>query len=202
MILNTATGNEIDQTLFMVLVPSSTAAHDFDALTRQHKDVVYRQLIRVCGNREDAEDVLVEALLKAYRHLDQLRDSAAFRAWLTQIAKRVCWQLKEHEALQPLIRLSELDEEGREIPGPDPTPELLLARREMKQFLDEAIVSLPAEYQAVYRLRDIDDRPGDEVAQQLGISRAALKSRLHRARAMVRDHLDTALAGNCGRTTL
>jgi RNA polymerase sigma-70 factor, ECF subfamily len=176
--------------------------HDFDSLTRQHKDVVYRQLIRVCGNREDAEDVLVEALLKAYRHLDQLRDSAAFRAWLTQIAKRVCWQLKEREALQPLIQLSELDDEGREIPGPEPTPELQLARRQMKQFLDDAVASLPAEYQSVYKLRDIDDGAGDEVAKQLGISRAAMKSRLHRARAMVREHLDAALAGNCGRASL
>ena len=51
---------------------------DFDALTRQHKDAVYRQMIRVCGNREDAEDVLIEALLKAYRHLDQLRESDSF----------------------------------------------------------------------------------------------------------------------------
>jgi RNA polymerase sigma-70 factor (ECF subfamily) len=168
--------------------------HDFDSLTRQHKDVVYRQLIRVCGNREDAEDVLVEALLKAYRHLDQLRDSAAFRAWLTQIAKRVCWELKEREALQPLIQLSELDDEGREIPALEPTPELQLARRQMKQFLDDAVASLPPEYQSVYKLRDIDNRPGDQVAQHLGISRAAMKSRLHRARNMVREHLDTALA--------
>jgi RNA polymerase sigma-70 factor (ECF subfamily) len=178
------------------LMQVEARSHDFDALTRQHKDVVYRQLIRVCGNREDAEDVLIEALLKAYRHLDQLRDSAAFRAWLTQIAKRVCWQLKEREALLPLLQLSELDKEGREIPGPDPTPELHLARRQMKQFLDDAVAWLPAEYQAVYKLRDIDDHPGDEVAQQLGISRAAMKSRLHRARAMVRDHLDAALTGN------
>ena len=57
---------------------------DFDSLTRLHKDSVYRQMLRVCGNSEDAEDVLVEALLKAYRHLDQLRESAAFRAWLAQ----------------------------------------------------------------------------------------------------------------------
>ncbi len=172
------------------------ATHDFDALTRQHKDVVYRQLIRVCGNREDAEDVLVEALLKAFRHLNQLRDSAAFRAWLTQIAKRVCWQLKEREALLPLLQLSELEEEGREIPGAGPTPELILARRQMKQFLDEAIASLPEEYKAIYKLRDIDGRRGDEVAKQLGMSRAAMKSRLHRARAMVREHLDASLTGN------
>jgi len=200
VILNTATGNGIDQTLFMALGLSNSAEHDFDSLTRQHKDVVYRQLIRFCGNREDAEDVLIEALLKAYRHLDQLRESAAFRTWLTQIAKRVCWQLKEREALQPLIQLSALEEEGREIPGP--TPELQLARWQMKQFLNDAVASLPAEYQAVYKLRDIDDRPGDEVARQLGISRAAMKSRLHRARNMVREHLDAALAGNCERAAL
>ena len=68
----------------------ANAAPNFEALTQQHKDAVYRQMIRVCGNREDAEDVQVEALLKAYRHLDELRDSAAFRGWLAQIARRVC----------------------------------------------------------------------------------------------------------------
>ena len=54
---------------------------NFETLVNQHKDAVYRQMVRVCGNREDAEDVLIEALLKAYRHLDQLRNSVAFRAW-------------------------------------------------------------------------------------------------------------------------
>ena len=170
-----------------------SAARDFESLTRQHKDSVYRQMIRTCGNREDAEDVLVEALLKAYRHLDQLRDSAAFRAWLTQIAKRVCWQLKEREALLPLIQLSTLEDEGREVPSAEPTPELNLARRQMKQFLDDAVSSLPPQYQSVYKMRDIEDRPGDEVARTLGISAAAMKSRLHRAREMVRLHLDAVL---------
>ena len=167
---------------------------DFDALTREHKDSVYRQMLRVCGNREDAEDVLVEALLKAYRHLNQLRDSAAFRAWLAQIARRVCWQLKEREALLPLLQLSTLEQEGREIPGGDATPEAQMAQRQMKQLLDEAIAALPELFREVYRLRDIEDRPGDEVATQLGVSRAAMKSRLHRARDLVRIHLDAALA--------
>lgn len=173
--------------------PEPKAAEHFDTLTRQHKDAVYRQMLRVCGNREDAEDVLVEALLKAYRHLDQLRDSAAFRAWLAQIARRVCWQLKEREALSPLLQLSTLDDEGREIATSDPTPEANVARRQMKQLLDEAIAELPTLYRAVYELRDIEDRPGDEVARKLGISRAAMKSRLHRARDLVRIHLDAAL---------
>jgi RNA polymerase sigma-70 factor, ECF subfamily len=169
-------------------------AHDFEALTHQHKDAVYRQMIRVCGNREDAEDVLIEALLKAYRHLDQLRESAAFRAWLAQIAKRVCWQLKQRESLLPLLQLSTLQDEGLEISGGQPGPEAQLARRQMKQLFDDAVRLLPERYRAVYELRDIEDRPGDEVAQKLGISRAAMKSRLHRAREMVRAHLDHDMA--------
>lgn len=168
-------------------------AADFESLTRQHKDAVYRQMIRVCGNHEDAEDVLVEALVKAYRHLDQLRDSAAFRAWLAQIARRVCWQLKEREALLPLLQLSAIEEEGREVAGHELSPEAQLARRQMKQMLDEAIAALPEAYQQVYRQRDIEDRPGDEVAKELNLSRAAMKSRLHRAREMVRESLDKAL---------
>lgn len=168
-------------------------AQDFETLTRQHKDSVYRQMIRVCGNREDAEDVLVEALLKAYRHLHQLRDSAAFRAWLAQIAKRVCWQLKERESLLPLLQLSTIENEGREIAGSELAPDLQLARQQMKDLLSQAIAALPPLYRSVYELRDLQDQPGDEVAHKLGISRAAMKSRLHRARDLVRAHLDAAL---------
>ncbi len=167
---------------------------DFDALAREHKDAVYRQMIRVCGNREDAEDVLIEALLKAYRHLDQLRESAAFRAWLAQIAKRVCWQLKERESLLPLLQLSILEDEGREVPGSEPPLDVQLARQQMKQLLNQAVDALPALYRPVYQLCDVEDLRGDEAAKRLGISRAAMKSRLHRARDLVRKHLDAALA--------
>lgn len=166
---------------------------DFEELTRQHKDAVYRQMIRVCGNREDAEDVLIEALLKAYHHLDQLRESAAFRAWLAQIARRVCWQLKGRESPLPLLQLSTLHDGGLEIPGDRPGPDAEMARRQMKQLLDDAIAALPLNYRAVYELRDVEGISGDEVARRLHISLAALKSRLHRAREMVRLNLDRAL---------
>jgi RNA polymerase sigma-70 factor, ECF subfamily len=166
---------------------------DFEALANKHKDAVYRQMLRVSDNREDAEDVLVEALLKAYRHLDQLRDAAAFRSWLAQIRRRVCWQLKEREALLLVLELSTLEQEGRELPGPVPTPEAQFARGQMKALLDAASAALPPRYRSVYELRDIEDRPGDEVARQLAISGAAMKSRLHRARELVRNHLDAAV---------
>jgi RNA polymerase sigma-70 factor (ECF subfamily) len=167
---------------------------NFEQLANEHKDTVYRQMIRVCGNREDAEDVLVEALLRAYRHLDELRDSVAFRAWLAQIARRVCWQLKERDALLPLVQLSALEEEGAEIAGTEAAPDTEFASREMKALLNEAITSLPEDYRRVYQMRDVEEMSGAEVSERLGISIPAMKSRLHRAREIVRQQLDAALS--------
>lgn len=166
---------------------------DFETLANEHKDAVYRQMIRVCGNREDAEDVLVESLMTAYRHLGQLREVVAFRSWLAQIARRVCWQLKKREALLPLLQLSALEDEGREISSQEPSIEQQAALKEMKELLWEAVRKLPPEYRSVYEMRDLGEVPGEEVAQRLGISLTAMKSRLHRARDMVREYLDAAL---------
>lgn len=166
---------------------------NFEELANQHKDAVYRHMLRVCGNREDAEDVLIEALLKAYRHLEQLREVAAFQAWLAQIARRACWQLKEREALQPLIQLSMLEEEGTEISDGKRSLESEVAGRQLKKLLDDAVAKLPEGDRDVFLLRDVEEMPGDEVAKRLGISVAAMKSRLHRARAMLRKQLDEVL---------
>lgn len=166
---------------------------NFERLANEHKDAVYRQLIRTCGNREDAEDVLIEALLKAYRNLDQLRAHEAFRAWLGQIGKRVCWQLRKREALMPLLQLSSLEDEGQDLPTADPPLDTTLARQQMKDVLMDAVASLPRDYSEVYRMRDLEGRSGEEVARRLNISLQAMKSRLHRGRAMVRENLDAAL---------
>jgi len=169
---------------------------DFEALANEHKDAIYRQMLRVCGNREDAEDVLIEALLKAYSNMDQLRDAEAFRAWLAQIARRVCWQLKEREALLPLLRLSELEDAGKELQDRAAAPEEMAAVAQMRGLLRSAVAELTPQYREVYELRDLEELPGEEVAARLGLSLRAMKSRLHRARAMVREHMETALAGN------
>ena len=171
---------------------------NFESLVNQHKDAVYRQMVRVCGNREDAEDVLIEALLKAYRNLDQLRDSVAFRAWLAKIASRVCWQMRKREALMPLLQLSTLEQEGAELSSVAPSVEVQIELTQMKQILNEAVAALPDAYRQVYEMRDLQNVPGSAVAQRLGISAAAMKSRLHRARALVRGRLDAALSPKDG----
>ena len=169
---------------------------DFERLANEHKDAVYRQMLRVCGNREDAEDVLIEALLKAYQHMHQLNDPAAFRAWLAQIGRRVSWQLKEREALSPLLQLSMREEEGAAIKDPKPPVDSELALRRMKELLENAVNSCRRLRERVFVLCDMEELPGEEVARRLGISLASMKSRLHRARKLLRERVDAALTGN------
>ena len=168
---------------------------DFEQLSHQHKDAVYRQMVRVCGNREDAEDVLIDALLKAHRSLGNLAAPEAFRTWLGRIANRVCWQLRKREALLPLLQLSMLEEEGSALADRGPSAEDQAASAQMKQIFLTALNSLPEDYRAVYQLRAIEELSGAETAQRLGISLAAMKSRLLRARKILRERLDAVLAG-------
>jgi RNA polymerase sigma-70 factor (ECF subfamily) len=168
---------------------------DFEQLAASHKDAVYRQLLRTCGNREDAEDVLIEALLKAYQNVGQLREDDAFRAWLAQIGRRVCWNLKKRDALAPLIQLSAVEGRGIEPADASPSPEAALARQQLQELLKQAVERLPPDYRTVYVQRELEERSGPEVAKRLGITLAAQKSRLHRARTEVRAFLDRRLAG-------
>jgi RNA polymerase sigma-70 factor (ECF subfamily) len=187
--------------MYLKVAATEWAQVNFESLANEHKDAIYRQMLRVCGNREDAEDVLIEALLKAYTNLDQLRDSESFRAWLAQIARRVCWQLKQQEALLPLLQLSEMESAGHELHDKSAAPEEIVSAAQMKQLLKEAVAQLAPEFRVVYQLRDLDELPGDEVAAMLGISLAAMKSRLHRARTMLRESIESAMLGNPPRTT-
>ncbi len=156
----------------------------YERLVAEHKDAVYRQMIRTCGDYDDAEDVLVEALMKAYRALDQLQDDDYFRAWLATIGRRICGRLRKKEALAPVVALSEVAE-------PAVTQEELdLSLPSVKAQLKAAVEGLPEAYRQVYLLRDIEEVSGEETAERLGISLAAMKSRLHRARGMMREALD------------
>ncbi len=166
---------------------------EFDRLVEQHKDAVYRQMVRMCGNQEDAEDVLSEALLKAYRAMDQLDDTSAFQGWLAIIARRTCGRLKRREALAPLLHLADLAEQGYDPPSEQSLPEEQVIEAETKACIQSVIATLPPLYREVYELRDVQDLPASEVSEKLGISVTAVKSRLHRARAIVRQGVDAGL---------
>jgi len=167
---------------------------NFEELANQHKDAVYRQMLRVCGNQADAEDILMEALLRAYGSLQQLREAESFKAWLGQIARRLCWQMREREAMAPLVQRSVMEAEGRELVSRGVAVDVELASSEIKTLLWKAIDGLPPDAREIYLLRDVEEMSGEEVAAKLGITLPAMKSRLHRARHAVRERLDQVLA--------
>jgi RNA polymerase sigma-70 factor, ECF subfamily len=160
----------------------------FDDLVNQHKDAVYRQMVRACGNQADAEDVLQDALLNAYRALGTLRDQGAFQAWLATIARNACHRLKKKEALQPLLELSERDD--LHVPSPQPSAESQVVQRDLERCVKGALAALPDTFREVLELRDMQGLTAPEAARRLGITVAALKSRLHRARRLLRHELD------------
>jgi RNA polymerase sigma factor (sigma-70 family) len=137
---------------------------------------------RVCVTSEDAEDAVQVALWKLHRQIKILRATAALTAWLFRIIERECFRL-----FRILRRTEPLTEFIEETLYQAPIPHVL------RHDLAVALASLPAVYREVLILRDIDELTAPETAIQLNISVAAVKSRLHRARTMMRDAL---MAGN------
>ena len=170
---------------------------DFEREIARHKDAVYRQMVRVCGDADDAEDVLMEALISAFRASDQLRDATAFRSWLTSIASRACIRLRTSKKSGASLSLDALVEAGMPLPAsPGPEGAARLAEAEMHDCITQVLDSLPQIYRDVYDMREINGESAIATADTLGISVPAVKSRLHRARKLVREGLDRSLCGN------
>ena len=148
---------------------------------------MYRQLVRLCGNHDDAEDALIEALLKAYKASETLRDEGAFRAWLNAIARRACLRLKKKDALLSRVSLTELEQSGFQLAEASPGPSMMMA---MSDCVKQALGNVPEIYREAYVLRDLEGLDIKSAADRLGIGVPALKSRHLRARKLVREALD------------
>ena len=133
---------------------------------------------RACSSGDDAEDAVQIALWQLYRKIGALRTAATFASWLFRIIERECYRLFHARAKLQALDAS-LDDALRQEPLP-------LA---LRKDLIAAIARLPEPYRKILILRDIDELTAPEAADQLGISIDAAKSRLHRARALVRDNL-------------
>ena len=142
---------------------------------------------RACSTSEDAEDAVQIALWQLYRKIGALRTAATFASWLFRIIERECYRLfHAHDKLQAL------DETLDGVLRQEPLPLAL------RKDLVTAIATLPEPYRKILIMRDVDELSAPEAAEQLGISPEAVKSRLHRARSMMREHL---LAGGYLATT-
>jgi RNA polymerase sigma-70 factor (ECF subfamily) len=166
----------------------------FAELVHRYERKIYRLAKNITRNDEDAEDVLQDAFLKAYTHLDNFKGDSKFYTWIVRIAvNEALMRLRKRKTDRsvPLDEPVELGEETvqREIAVWEDNPEQQYSQEEWRRILDEAVESLKPDFRTVFVLRDIEELSTEETAETLGISVPAVKSRLLRARLALRERL-------------
>lgn len=166
----------------------------FSELVRRYENKIFRLALHITQNREDAEDVLQEAFLKAYEHLDQFQGNSKFYTWIVRIAVNQALMKLRRRKTDKSVSLDETIDTGedtmvREIAAWDENPEQRYSRDELGGILDTAVEALEPPYRSVFVLRDIDELSTEETAEALGLSVPAVKSRLLRARLQLREKL-------------
>jgi len=176
--------------------------HDlFYQLIRPYERRVYAAAFAVLHNEADAEDAAQEAVLKAFKHIGQFRAEAKFSTWLTQITLNEARmrKRKQHAHItEPIV--DHQDDEGNYTPRDfadwREIPSETLARKEVREKLAQALDSLGDKYREVFVMRDMHHLSIEETAKTLGISTASVKTRLLRARLMLRDLLAPGFDAN------
>ena len=178
----------------------------FDEFVRRYGDRIYGFGLRMCGEREDARDVVQETLIKAFESLKTLHEPRALRSWLYRVASNACLMKRRKGKFEPKRELSleELMPAGPEsaafeVPDPSATaPDRAAEAEETRRAVREAIRTLAPEYRIVLLLRDIEQLSTQEVATALELPETTIKMRLHRARLAVRRHLEQGPVGREG----
>ena len=172
----------------------------FEILMRRHNQRLYRTARAVVKDEHEVEDVMQQAYINAFTHLHQFEERSQFSTWLTRIT------LNEAFARRRKMRL---DESMSEIPSdredhgefmetltsPHPDPERQAYAQELHRVVEEAVDTLPETYRTVFMLRDIEGLSTRETGEGLGLGDEAVKTRLHRARAMIRRAVTTRIGG-------
>lgn len=159
----------------------------FEALVRATTTEVYTLAYRLTGNEEDARDVVQDAYLRAYKGLARFRGDAQFSTWMHRITANCASTLmsgrrrRRHEELPDDAAIADL--------RPESDPAIMAEAGALRQRLDSALAELPPRLRAVVVLRDVYDLPHEAIAAELGISEAAAKVRLHRARRKLRERM-------------
>ncbi len=176
----------------------------FRELVARYENKAYRLALKMVRDALDAEDVLQETFINAYRHLATFRGDAEFSTWLFRIATNA--SLMKLRSRRPVASLndslseSEDDALPRELVDWSATPEDMLLHGETRAQMDAALATLPETLRAVFVLRDIQGLSVEETARVLDISAANVKTRLHRARFALREALATYFAERMART--
>ena len=156
---------------------------------------VFSFSMKVCGQRQDAEDTMQEVLLKSVPYLPQFDNPKALMVWLYKVAKNRCLMSRRKSKFAPKENLSleELMPDRQELQkllgNPDGTPETFLLRRENAKRLRETVRKLPPDYRLILVLHDMEDLSDGDVAEITGLRLGTIRVRLHRARLFLRKEL-------------
>jgi RNA polymerase sigma-70 factor, ECF subfamily len=167
----------------------------FEDLVRRYDRNVFRIAQHITQNREDAEDVVQDAFLKAYQNLGQFQGQSKFYTWLVRIAVNEALMKLRKRRPERFVSLdedvkTEEDSMPREIADWSPNPEQQYNQAELKDILGKTIQGLPAGFRTVFVLRDVEGLSTEETAEALELSIPAVKSRLLRARLQLRERLN------------
>lgn len=191
-------GMVVDEDLSLVRRICAGERQLFHQLVSRYERFLYRTALAITRNPADAEEVVQEAFLRAYEHLEQFRGEARFSTWLIQIALNTAHMKlrKDHASLWESLDEPVETEDGpvaREVVEWRENPEEQLGREEMEQVLHQALQGLPPGYREVIILRDMQQLSTQETAEVLGLSLANVKTRLLRARLQLRDRLSRSM---------
>ncbi len=180
----------------MALVRAAKGGDDsaFAELVRRYDRNVFRIAQHITHHREDAEDVVQEAFLKAYENLDRFQEQSKFYTWLVRIAVNEALMKLRRRRPERMVSLDEdiqTDEDSlpREVADWAPNPEQNYTQEELREILSRTIQGLPAGFRTVFVLRDVEGLSTEETAEALDLSIPAVKSRLLRARLQLRERL-------------
>jgi RNA polymerase sigma-70 factor (ECF subfamily) len=163
----------------------------FERFVARHGDSLYRFALRACGSEREAEDALQDGLLAAWRGAATFRGESAARTWLFQVVIHACRRRHRRRAGEP-ERMEDM-EAAASVHHGGPAPDGQVAAREVGAAIDAALASMSSEAREVLILRDVEGIEGAEVAAALGITTAAMKSRLHRARLELKERVEASL---------
>jgi len=156
----------------------------FEILMRRHNQRIYRAVRAVLRTDDDVEDVMQQAYLNAYTHLGQFDGGAQFSTWLTRIAVNEALSRRRRNAL-----FVQGDDDMILADETTPDPEQQASASELREVMEREVAALPDSFRTVVVLRDVEGASTNETASILGISEDLVKTRLHRARALLRDRL-------------
>lgn len=164
-------------------------ADAFNALMGMHERRMYAVALRMCGNPEDAQDCLQEAMLRVFRSISGFKAQASFSTWVYRITMNTCLDELRRRKNRPSASLDGMLENGWSPSDEDDTPERHAVRGELRVHLQRFIRELPEDMRAVLVLRDIQGYSYDEIADILDTNVGTIKSRISRGREKLREKI-------------